>query len=251
VNCDAARDRLTAYVDGELDDAALSALRGHLRTCDACRALARDEVDVRDAVSRLPAPDVPPTLWDGIQARLATHEVADSKRSRWWLWWQAARPRLVVPVVLAGVAVIAVIAWQRRGDDSDAPKPTRPAPAPEVATITPPTPPPPTPPPPAAECGVIPDRDDVDVSEVVAAMPAAIDRRYQCAVDELLAIVAEDRPTWSARRARAFDVELHSLRAAVDSAAPGRPRERAWQAIIDYLHDAVAVQVVAEAEVTP
>jgi hypothetical protein len=242
---------LTAYVDGELDDAALSAVRGHLRTCDACRAIARDEIDVRDAVSRLPSPDVPPGLWDGIQARLATHEVADSRRSRWWLWWQAARPRLLVPVVgLAAVATLAIVAWQRRGADDDAS--TQPAPpSMEIATVPDPTPPAPV----VADdkpCdGLISDRDDVDVSQTIASLPAAIDRRYRCAVDELLAIVAEDRPTWPARRAQAFDLELQALQAAVDHAAPGRSRERAWQAVIEFLHDAVAVQVVAEAEVTP
>ena len=43
MTCSQASRQLTAYVDGELDPAAGSALRGHLRECASCRSAAAHE----------------------------------------------------------------------------------------------------------------------------------------------------------------------------------------------------------------
>ncbi len=94
---------VTRHVDGELDDARASALRGHLRSCAACRARVEDEALLRDSAADLAPIDPPAELWDGIQARLAEAEVADAGRSRAWLWWQRLRPHaLTGAVVTAG-----------------------------------------------------------------------------------------------------------------------------------------------------
>lgn len=269
MRCDDVTSRLTAYVDGELDDATGSALRGHLRTCEACHAAAEDEVAVRDAMAKLPTPDVPPELWRSIQTQLAEHEVADSKRSRAWLWWQVVRPKLIPSLLFAGAATLAVVAYVRHGHNASEPAPqsahaTTPAPQPAHAT-TPGAPVGPTPiatthikdpmaaPSVDTDCdlhaitaGARATTDEQTDSARVAGLADAIDRCYGAAAAELLAMVAEDRPAWSKDRATSFDAELDTARRAVTTAPAGRPRERAWQAVIQLLQRAVTVQMIAE-----
>ena len=43
MTCERVRAQLTSYLDGELDGDAGTVVRGHLRTCEACRAIAADE----------------------------------------------------------------------------------------------------------------------------------------------------------------------------------------------------------------
>jgi hypothetical protein len=248
VTCADAQKRLTAYVDGELDDATGSAVRGHLRTCAACRAAADDELAVRDAVGKLPAPDVPGALWSQIADRLAAEEVADSKRSRWWLWWQTARPRLVPALLVAGAATLAIayVVKQRASrEEQIASPPAPPAPVtpagPEIRDLA-------VRPSMALDCD-LGARVPEDAAAAVSGRPAAIERCYQAAADELLAMVATDRAGWPQRRAAEFDAELEAAQAAVATAAAGRPRERAWRAVIRLLQRAVTIPVVAE--VTP
>jgi hypothetical protein len=258
LTCDDAAKRLTAYVDGDLDDATQRAVRGHLRSCEACRTAAGDELAVRDAMARLPAPEVPPALWESISAQLAAGEVADSKRSRWWLWWQIARPKLVPAGLVAAAATLAVVAWARRDRGDEPPR------APQVADVamTAPAPAAPSPggPVPAAavaiedpaappsvrrDCKLHAANAGAAATDRVAAMAAAIDRCYGAAAEELLAIVAIDRPGWPAERAAVFDAELDTARHAVTTAGAGRPRERAWQAVIQLLQRAVTVPMIA------
>jgi hypothetical protein len=263
LTCDDAARRLTAYVDGDLDDATQRAVRGHLRSCEACRTAAADELAVRDAMTRLPAPEVPPALWESISAQLAAGEVADSKRSRWWLWWQIARPKLLPAGLVAAAAALALVTWLRRdhGDEAArAPQVAEAAPAPAAVTgpATPGAPVPAAavaiedpsgPPSLRRDCKVHAASAGAAATDRVAALAAAIDRCYGVAVDELLAIVALDRPGWSAERAAVFDAELDTARHAVTTAGAGRPRERAWQAVIQLLQRAVTVPMVAA--VTP
>lgn len=63
-------DRLSAYMDGELDDAERQRLEAHLAGCDECRATA---ADLREIVARAAAVEpVPPArdLWTGIRDRI-------------------------------------------------------------------------------------------------------------------------------------------------------------------------------------
>src|SRR6185312_11273287 len=80
MTCDKTREQLTAYLDGELEGDRGTAVRGHLRTCDACRAMASDEAALRDGLRSLPPVDPPASLWANVQARLAQEEVAESER---------------------------------------------------------------------------------------------------------------------------------------------------------------------------
>src|SRR5678815_4584208 len=83
MSCESIREKLTAYLDGELEGERGSAVRGHLRGCEACRQIAADEAALRDGLRALPPLDPPPSLWAGVQARLAAAEAAEARRPRW------------------------------------------------------------------------------------------------------------------------------------------------------------------------
>lgn len=110
----------TAYLDGELDSNRSSAVRGHLRTCSACREAVEDEAMLRDSAAELPVLDPPPELWAGIEKRLAEEEIADANRSRMWIWWQAARPHIPIAAAAVGAAVLLSLWLIRRDMPGDA-----------------------------------------------------------------------------------------------------------------------------------
>src|SRR5688500_2799827 len=65
-------DRLSEYLDGELEPPDRAALETHLAGCEACRA---DLADLRAVVSRARSvPDRAPSadLWPGVAARIGT-----------------------------------------------------------------------------------------------------------------------------------------------------------------------------------
>ena len=74
--------------------------------------------------------------------------------------------------------------------------------------------------------------NDADVAATLAAVPAQVDARYQQVVDELLGELAADRQAWPAPRQAAFAEQLTALQQAVAGAVDGRPREKAWRAVV-------------------
>ena len=237
MTCDQVRAEITAYLGGELDETTASSLRGHLRLCDACRALADDHARIADALHALPAPEPRPeierAMWQGVKARLAAAEIEDARRGRVAIWWRRLRPQLVPALGLAAAAAIAVV-WieHKRGhDDEGSIAMTPPPPAAPAKKIAPPPAPAPT----------------GDVLEELASDDAKADASYRAAADELLATIADVRGEWSPSQAKAFDARVAALKTAVDHAPLGEPRERAWQALIDYVQRAAVGVRVAEA----
>ena len=250
MTCDDIRPRLTAYLDGELEGDRGTVVRGHLRTCDACRQVATDEAALRDGLRALPTLDPPSTLWAGVQARLADEEVAESKRPAWrralsrWsaATWQMA-PRFAAGGLVAAT-VIVLLWWRPWQHDEVAPR------EPVVVQLNPPPviapqhQDPPAPPPPSSP-------SNADVTADLAAEPARVTDSYQAAATELVAEAATARATWPADRQAMFDAQLATLRAGVTAAEDGRPRQRAWRALIRYVQRAMIRDEVLVAGVTP
>jgi hypothetical protein len=237
VNCDDVRPRLTAYLDGELEGDRGSAVRGHLRECPACRQVATDEAALRDGLRALPPMDPPPSLWAGVQARLAAAEVADAHKPAWrraLARWAPAAPRFALGAALAAAAA-AIIVWRvHRPSTEEMQQVAQPRPAP--AAIAPAHP-------------SMPHADDVTAD--LAGDAARATQGYADTAQELLALAADARRAWAAERQQAFDARVAALRTAVDTAAPGRAQQRAWRALIHYVQGAVVRDDVALAGVAP
>jgi hypothetical protein len=241
MTCDDTRCRLTAYLDGDLDADAGTLVRVHLRGCAACRLAAGGEAQLRDELRALPAVDPPPSLWAGVQARLAAAEELEASRPRWrraLARWAPAVPRFAMGGVVAAAAV-SVVWWRTHRADEPAP----PVPPGEVVVHRSPdikasrTPDPAPSAPPAPSCN-IPEAGDVTAD--LALDDARRSGCYAAAVEDLLGRAGELRAQWTGEQRSAFDARVASLRGAVTTAAEGKPRHRAWRSMMRYLQNALA-----------
>jgi len=112
---------LTAYLDGELEGDRGSAIRGHLRGCEACRNVLR-ATRACSATVYAPLPTLDPPASCGRRPAPARRgEVADAKTPSWrralarWRRWRRASGSAGV----RSLAAIGVLAWRynpsRRG----------------------------------------------------------------------------------------------------------------------------------------
>ena len=243
MSCDHVRSQLTAYLDGELADERGSAIRGHLRGCDACRQIAADEAALRDGLRALAPIDPPASMWAGVQARLAAAEVKDSERPAWRRALARWAPK--APTIgLAGAALAAAIALVViRSQRDEAP------PAPPVATKIEPViiKPDHVEPAPAkaAPCTRTPVDEDADVTDAIAAGPAHVTEDYACAARDLVEIAQEARVQWSDDRKAELDARLAAFDKEIAAARDERGRQRTYRAMIRYLQHAVIHDDVA------
>lgn len=236
MSCEDVRPRLSGYLDGDLDAERGSVVRGHLRTCDACRQIATDEAALRDGLRQLEPVDPPARMWAGIQARLADEEVAHSQRPTWrraLARWAPSAPRFAAGGLLAAAAV-AVLVW-RSQRDPESPPPAELAP---IAAISPPVVTGPT-------QVVVGADSSTDVTADLAGEAARVTATYADAAEELLGLVGEVRGQWTTEQKDAFDAHVVELRASITTAPEGRRRQRAWRELIRYLQGAVVRDDVA------
>jgi anti-sigma factor RsiW len=240
VKCAEMRRQITAYLDGELEGDRGSAVRGHLRTCDACRTASEDEAKLRDGLRGLPPLDPPASLWAGVQARLAQAEMADAERPAWrraLARWMPRAPQLGMAAV-AIAAVVAFVMWRSHHDEVA--QRVVPAPAPAPMPLAAPAVKAPAPAPSIAS---------PDVTADLAAAPARQTQDYAAAVAELMPLAEDARTRWTEERKRTFDARVAELRKQIDGAAEGRPRQHAYRALIRYLQTAAVRDEIALADV--
>jgi len=234
MNCSEVQPHLTSYLDGDLADDRGSAIRGHLRSCEACRQIAADESALRDGLRDLPPVDPPPSLWANVQAQLATAEVADAKKPAWkralGRWTQMLAPSWP-QLALGGVAaatIVTFVVWRSRGHE---PVDTK---APLVATT----------PAPAPVAPPAPDHAG-DVTDDLVGEAARVTDTYADAAEELLALANEERAQWTQEQRDTFDGHVADLRLGIENAADGRPKQKAWRSLIRYLQTAAVRDEVA------
>ena len=246
MTCDDVRPRLTAYLDGDLDPDRGTVVRGHLRTCAACRDVAEREAALRDGLRALPTLDPPAHLWSNIQAQLAAAEVEEAQRPAWkrvLAKWTPMLPRFAAGGVLAAAAV-GILWWRTREPEApvvaDKPVKVIDVRSPEIAPaqMT------------RAECK-LEGPADADVTEDLQADAARVTACYAQAANELLVLANEARGTWTDEQRTAFDARIAQLRAAVDTADADRAKQRAWRAMNRYLSQTLTRDQVALAGVTP
>jgi hypothetical protein len=240
MTCDDVRARLTAYLDGDSDPDRGTVIRGHLRTCDACRKVAEQEALLRDELRALPTLDPPSGMWSNIAAQLAAAEVAESKRPAWkrfFTKWTPMFPRFAVGGVLA-VATVGIVWWRLR--EPEQPKvaelPTKVVNvplqklSPSVQDTSP--------------CN-LDAPPGTDVTADLRGEPARVTACYAQTASELTTLASDMRDTWSDAQRGEFDAQVAELRKAVDAAEEGRPRQRAYRALNRYLQQAVTSDRVA------
>ena len=114
INCGIFNDRLMAYLEYEVDDAARAALERHALSCDDCGALLADLRKLRVDAANLPELTPSRDLWSGIAARIeapvvpigGTKEGFVPARNRRWLSSAAIAASLVLA---AGVGYFAAV----------------------------------------------------------------------------------------------------------------------------------------------
>jgi negative regulator of sigma E activity len=247
MKCESVREKLTAYLDGDLEGDRASAIRGHLRSCDACRAMSNDEAALRDGLRSLPPLYPPASLWAGVQARLAAEEVKDAERSGWaraFAWLKVrARQLAIGGVAVAAAITLIALKLQRDGEPSVANvEPTK-LPVPEIKSdhndqVAQPEPPR------TGTCDPTP-ADDGDVTAVLAAEPTKVTECYAQTAHELLELAKQARGTWPADRQRDFDIEVASLQKSVAAAGEEPLRQRAYRKLIRFVQRAVLRDDVA------
>jgi anti-sigma factor RsiW len=108
VSCD--RERVTGFVDGELDAEAAAVLVAHLETCAACRAQVEEERSLRARLRSLPLPETPVGLEARVRTRLGRPSVV-ARAARWAL---PAAAVLVAALWARGHAPL--VAWELASD---------------------------------------------------------------------------------------------------------------------------------------
>ena len=250
MKCTDVRARLSAYGDGELDDATGSSVRGHLRGCAECRAMASQDAAIREGLQGLAAPEPPLELWSKIQADIAAREIADGERSSAWRWWsralqdaKRAAHSITGPWAVPAMAMAAIALWFGLHHWRGVWAPST-VTAPVVATI-------PVIPAPAIVAPVVvapsPTDVSVDVAEQIVADAANGDAKLQAAAAELASFVDEDRAMWPAAKAKKFDAEVSARRAQIARSSPGRARQHALRQLVSYLRSTLADGQVADA----
>jgi anti-sigma factor RsiW len=98
--CDAWRDKVELYVDGELASAEAGELNVHMRGCSECSADALETVQLKRAVSAAGKRYQPDPAF---RARMMKTVSAKPRRNTSWLWKIVAIPAL--SVIIASIAV--------------------------------------------------------------------------------------------------------------------------------------------------
>ena len=110
MRCYDAKKRLSAYLDGELDERRRVALEDHLRRCNRCAAeLGRSREQWEELADIGPAPSIPPDLWGHV-----SQAVDEAKSLPWHRRHrvQLLRAGCVTACVALGFAFGALLSWR-------------------------------------------------------------------------------------------------------------------------------------------
>jgi mycothiol system anti-sigma-R factor len=117
VSCETLSDKLTGYLDRELDEGAAAEVEAHLRQCATCAARLERERRLRAAVqAHLPPLRAPESLRSNVRTVLRAQLKPAQRRQTWLPTWAATAAALLLGV--AGGWQLAT--WRApRGDGSD------------------------------------------------------------------------------------------------------------------------------------
>ena len=196
-------DALSAYIDGDLDDAEARAVADHLAACAECRAVAADLKRLRSDVggwatdTALPAVD----LWPGIAARLSAPEAtpagttgAPSRAPVVPIAWYRRRVSLGVLELALAASLVAALGGALLYQRSAAPAP--------VAGPTP----------------VLAQLESFDAPQAGVARVSFADAQYDAAVGDLERVLQNQRQQLNPRTVLVLERNLRIIDEAVREA---------------------------------
>lgn len=98
--CEWCRQKLDAYVDGELPPADASALRAHIQGCSACAAEALERVQMKHSLAAAGRRYVPSAE---LRAKIEKSVRTKPRREASWMWKIVAVPAVLVLIASVGV----------------------------------------------------------------------------------------------------------------------------------------------------
>jgi anti-sigma factor RsiW len=199
-------DRLSEYLDGDLDAADTAALESHLAVCPECRAAIEDLRAVVARASGLDDRDPPTDLWPGIAAQLSQGSRV-SKVTPIGGWRRAAgrRVSLSIPqLAAAGIALLAFSAsalWVALGRDGFGP--------------------------------AVPSVTAVSAPDVAAVSPATV---YGAAIADLERVLRESRASLDTATIRVIDESLRTIDQAIAEAEAALAEDPASRYLNNHLN---------------
>ena len=203
MRCITVKKHSSAYLDGDLDAGQSSAIRGHLRTCDACQECYEEEVRLVAAASELQELDPPDHLWQGIVAQIADAEIADSEKADRLPVRRVIRR--VIPVnwrlhaIGATSLAIALVVLYFDSGSPDTPEEDGFSANEQVVQSAVPKA--------LALAPKAPTKRELYAPQLALAIEDA-DRDYLQTIADLRTILEEDRSSWTNQEAKALDAEL-------------------------------------------
>jgi anti-sigma factor RsiW len=110
--CDRFEKAMSAYIDGELDDAAGAEMFAHLGACASCRGSFSAMSSIRSHFASAPAPEIPERLDRRIH-RLHAAPAARVSRLR-TIWSQrltVPAPAFALALLIASVTILVSLVW--------------------------------------------------------------------------------------------------------------------------------------------
>lgn len=122
MECDAYRNKLLEYLDGDLTGTPQTELEAHLTQCPGCREELQSLQDTVALIARMPAPEPSETFWQQYLRELRQKVAAPPWRSRLQKWL-AGFMRRPIPAVAVTVALMLAVflTWDTLTERSPAP----------------------------------------------------------------------------------------------------------------------------------
>jgi len=109
MTCVGVRNRLSAWMDGDLDPSAARGVSTHLSACAACRRRARELVAASRALSELPRLEPPESVATRVRDRIEL-ETRNPALAFLFRGFGAARPYMLPSIVPAALVVVTLLA---------------------------------------------------------------------------------------------------------------------------------------------
>lgn len=104
MDCQATRDKFSAYIDGMLEENEADLVRDHLEHCVKCREEYADMTRIIGYMQKMESPDPSETFLQNVNERLTKSFAFKNMLKRFFFPWQ-----IKLPLELAGIAVVFIL----------------------------------------------------------------------------------------------------------------------------------------------